>query len=165
MPDGELYVGESREGWTRSLVRRTSGVVATPLSDYLNSHFLNVAYRPTPALSPHQLEIIRHTFYQKIGTPYRLDLCELANAGCGCSLCPLARGGMFCSELTSQLYDAAGALRPRAVWCGLDCVCGDMRKAAYAYRPYDLPLIVPSTRLGTISTPLAQQLERHTNTQ
>ena len=150
LPDGALYVAESRESYLRSLeYNGASGVVATPISRFLGSHSVTTAYRPNPPLTRAQILRIREAFRRRLGQPYRLNYAELCNAFCGCSLCPMPSRGLFCSQLVTSLYDSAGALKPHNVWCGLGCH-EDCRRPTHSYRPYDLPYVIPNKRLGTV---------------
>ena len=151
MPDGKLYVAESRQGFFSVFEHNgVSGVVATPLGQFLSVHIVNTAYRPDPPLTQQQLVKMREAFNGKLGQPYRLNALELCNAGFGCSLYPIPSRGLFCSQLTSILYDSVGVLEPRSVCCGVGCLWGDMRRPTHSYRPSDMPLVIPSKRLGTM---------------
>ena len=145
MGDGLLYVAESKPNW---IDNSTSGVQASRITDFMSGFKIVVAYRPDNITSS-QLIDMRKSFLSKIGKPYSLNIFELVNSFAGQSIFKINDNGYFCSRLTATLYKDAGLLHAHNVCCGIPFF-SDGRYKTCSYRPYDLPYVINSKRLGRI---------------
>ncbi len=105
-----------------------SGVSASALPTLMHLYKSTGVYRPTPALTEKELDIMRKEFMNLYGNPYEKNLLRFFSVISGIPV--MGKGNSFyCSQLTAYLFKTAGRLNPNY---------GMIRYKTGHYRPNDI---------------------------
>jgi len=159
---GKLWLVESVDKINSSITRWDnegccpvrSGVSASALPTLMFLYKRSGVYRPTPALTEKELDIMRTEFLKLYGNPYETNLLMFLNAFTGMPTLG-KRKNFYCSQLTAYLFRKAGRLNSQY---------NLIRYKTGNYRPNDLVNSIKCNYKGKLPGTKPIVFKRHVHT-